>query len=259
MIAHRPSMFIHKSIISSRAALVQKNCSLFKCCLLARSCPLIQELRPAQKLHLGSNTAPSFRGYTLSNAVPLFRNCTPVQMLRRKHPFRMSAAHTTAPKPSPTADGGSFRAAHRPHSLSGLSPPDRHPRAAGTARQTPPDRNCRSSNSPNPVQQPPDRYVRQLSQHLYRHGHARRTTVSTKHSDLPEQLYKPVPSTASRDRNSAEDAPAPHGSGQQRNAMADGSRPTAPDVRIRVYNLVSTTRPHGPSNAVPNGAPPQVP
>lgn len=171
MITHRPSMFIHKSIIfSSRAAPLSRKTALYSnaafchevapcsndapCSdsLLARSCPLIQELRPAQKLHLGSNTAPSFRGYTLSNAVPLFRNCTPVQMLRRKHPFRMAAAHTTTPKPSPIADGGSFRAVHRPHSLSGLSPPDRHPRAAGTAPQTPPDRNCRSSNSPNPVQ-----------------------------------------------------------------------------------------------------------
>ena len=152
-------MSIHKSIIfSSRAAPLSRKTALYSnaafchevapcsndapCSdsLLARSCPLIQELRPAQKLHLGSN------------AVPLFRNCTPVQMLHRKHPFRMAAAHTTTPKPSPIADGGSFRAVHRPHSLSGLSPPDRHPRAAGTAPQTPPDRNCRSSNSPNPVQ-----------------------------------------------------------------------------------------------------------
>lgn len=133
------------------------------------------------------------------------------------------------------------------------------PRAAGTAPQTPPDRNCRSSNSPNPVQQPPDRYVRQRLQHLYRHGHARRTAVSTKHSDLPEPRCRPVPSTASRDRNSAEVAPAPLGSGQRRNAMADGSRPTAPGVHIRVCNRVSTARPPGPSNAEPNGAPPQVP
>lgn len=34
---------------------------------------------------------------------------------------------------------------------------------------------------------------------------------------------------------------------------------TAPDVRIRVCNRVSTARPPGPSNAEPNGAPPQVP